>query len=101
MADLEQELDGLVDELGATKVRKLSKSFVSQLDPQHSGTVDPVLRSLVSQYGAEEVESAFRKMGESLSGVDNARTVRREDIKVGRNEPCTCGSGKKFKKCCG
>ena len=21
--------------------------------------------------------------------------------KVGRNEPCTCGSGKKFKKCCG
>ena len=22
-------------------------------------------------------------------------------IKVGRNEPCTCGSGKKFKKCCG
>ena len=22
-------------------------------------------------------------------------------IKVGRNEPCPCGSGKKFKKCCG
>nr|WP_246427799.1 SEC-C metal-binding domain-containing protein [Paenibacillus phyllosphaerae] len=21
--------------------------------------------------------------------------------KVGRNEPCTCGSGKKYKKCCG
>ncbi len=21
--------------------------------------------------------------------------------KVGRNDPCTCGSGKKFKKCCG
>lgn len=26
---------------------------------------------------------------------------RREDPKVGRNDPCTCGSGKKFKKCCG
>lgn len=25
----------------------------------------------------------------------------REDPKVGRNDPCTCGSGKKFKKCCG
>ncbi len=25
----------------------------------------------------------------------------RETPKVGRNEPCTCGSGKKFKKCCG
>ena len=24
-----------------------------------------------------------------------------EAVKVGRNEPCPCGSGKKFKKCCG
>lgn len=29
------------------------------------------------------------------------RTVRREEPKVGRNDPCPCGSGKKFKKCCG
>ncbi|NBV88207.1 MAG: preprotein translocase subunit SecA, partial [Betaproteobacteria bacterium] len=28
-------------------------------------------------------------------------TVRREVPKVGRNEPCPCGSGKKFKSCCG
>ncbi|MFA6610050.1 MAG: SEC-C metal-binding domain-containing protein, partial [Candidatus Omnitrophota bacterium] len=28
-------------------------------------------------------------------------TYKREDPKVGRNEPCPCGSGKKFKKCCG
>jgi SEC-C motif-containing protein len=27
--------------------------------------------------------------------------VVREGPKVGRNDPCTCGSGKKFKKCCG
>lgn len=27
--------------------------------------------------------------------------VRRETPKVGRNEPCPCGSGKKHKKCCG
>jgi uncharacterized protein YecA (UPF0149 family) len=26
---------------------------------------------------------------------------RRESSKLGRNDPCTCGSGKKFKKCCG
>ncbi|MGM0845717.1 MAG: YecA family protein [Bacillota bacterium] len=25
----------------------------------------------------------------------------KEVIKIGRNEPCTCGSGKKYKKCCG
>lgn len=30
-----------------------------------------------------------------------AETLRRESPKVGRNEPCPCGSGKKFKQCCG
>ena len=29
------------------------------------------------------------------------RTVRNEEPKVGRNEPCPCGSGKKYKNCCG
>ncbi len=29
------------------------------------------------------------------------RTVRHEGPKVGRNDPCPCGSGKKYKKCCG
>ncbi|MFA5243649.1 MAG: UPF0149 family protein [Sulfuricella sp.] len=28
-------------------------------------------------------------------------TIRREAPKVGRNDPCPCGSGKKFKQCCG
>ncbi len=28
-------------------------------------------------------------------------TIRRDQPKVGRNDPCPCGSGKKFKKCCG
>ena len=28
-------------------------------------------------------------------------TIRRDTPRVGRNEPCPCGSGKKFKKCCG
>jgi len=29
------------------------------------------------------------------------QTVRRESPKTGRNDPCPCGSGKKFKHCCG
>ena len=29
------------------------------------------------------------------------QTVVRQSPKVGRNDPCSCGSGKKFKKCCG
>ncbi len=34
----------------------------------------------------------FRKAGS---------TIERETPKVGRNDPCPCGSGRKFKKCCG
>jgi len=34
-------------------------------------------------------------------GDAKPKTVKRESKKVGRNEPCPCGSGKKFKKCCG
>ncbi|MCB1129860.1 MAG: SEC-C domain-containing protein, partial [Verrucomicrobiae bacterium] len=30
-----------------------------------------------------------------------SRTPRRAAPAVGRNEPCPCGSGRKFKKCCG
>ena len=29
----------------------------------------------------------------------NARVVN--EVKIGRNDPCICGSGKKYKKCCG
>jgi len=36
---------------------------------------------------------------ESL-GVDRHQTYQRDNKKVGRNEPCPCGSGKKYKKCC-
>ena len=28
-------------------------------------------------------------------------TIRREGKKIGRNDPCPCGSGKKYKQCCG
>lgn len=32
---------------------------------------------------------------------NRVETVRRDSPKVGRNDPCPCGSGKKFKQCCG
>ena len=39
--------------------------------------------------------------GGSKIGTDVDRTVRNEGPKVGRNDPCPCGSGKKYKNCCG
>jgi preprotein translocase subunit SecA len=34
-------------------------------------------------------------------GSQNPKTVKRSEPKTGRNDPCPCGSGKKYKKCCG
>ncbi len=46
-----------------------------------------------------------KKPAEMLEGgrlfPGKLETFRREAPKVGRNDPCPCGSGKKFKKCCG
>ncbi len=36
---------------------------------------------------------------EGTPGVN--KPVVREEPKIGRNDPCACGSGKKYKKCCG
>ncbi len=49
--------------------------------------------------------AAFRKVEGKWffeSGeVAGPKPVVREAPKIGRNEPCPCGSGKKYKKCCG
>lgn len=48
--------------------------------------------------------ASFKKVnGEWLYTTGNLKTttVRREGKKVGRNDPCPCGSGKKYKQCCG
>ena len=45
-----------------------------------------------------EREQALRS---SSSGLLEQHARRRDTPKVGRNDPCPCGSGKKYKKCCG
>ncbi len=58
-----------------------------------------------------EIEPAVLKMHahwkqyevphEALGGKAGSTPIVRDGPKVGRNDPCPCGSGKKFKKCCG
>jgi len=38
---------------------------------------------------------------QAADGSQKARTIIRNVPRVGRNDPCPCGSGKKYKKCCG
>ena len=40
------------------------------------------------------------KRKEIQKDYKESRIVRNEE-KIGRNDPCPCGSGKKYKKCCG
>ncbi|MBW1926565.1 MAG: preprotein translocase subunit SecA [Deltaproteobacteria bacterium] len=55
---------------------------------------------------AEELEARRRQQQQRMSygrgdGDEKPKTIRRKGKKVGRNDPCPCGSGKKYKKCCG
>ncbi|MDD7601886.1 MAG: SEC-C metal-binding domain-containing protein [Firmicutes bacterium] len=53
-------------------------------------------------YTLEEWEDVLskEKMEEIVKEYKRSRTVRKEK-EPGRNDPCPCGSGKKYKKCCG
>ena len=46
------------------------------------------------------LESSSNNRSNGTSG-DEQRTFERDNKKVGRNDPCPCGSGRKYKKCCG
>ncbi len=48
-----------------------------------------------------ETEDAARQAAEAVSGRTKVETIKRTEEKVGRNDPCPCGSGKKYKHCHG
>ena len=72
------------------------------------------LFDVVEFYAYYELEGIPRQLGErsffqrkddKIYYVDGVAlrpdAYRRQEPKVGRNDPCPCGSGKKYKKCCG
>ncbi len=76
--------------------------FEEMTDGIREGTVDFVLQARIRK--EEPVERKATVKITSTSGSDDG-TVKKEpkkaDKKPGRNDPCPCGSGKKYKKCCG
>ncbi len=70
------------------------------------GTVGFVARYTIRGVTIPHRERAeFEKLDGKWYFVDGKEQkpppVRREGPEIGRNDPCPCGSGKKFKKCCG
>lgn len=61
------------------------------------------IRILKERPPAQEIPMKRRSAMQFSHGGSEARqeTVKREGKKIGRNDPCPCGSGKKYKKCCG
>lgn len=70
------------DELAAAMERIQSSPFKNAFDT--AGVTEEDICALLEEIRKEKVD-----------------TMRYEQAKVGRNEPCPCGSGKKYKKCCG
>ena len=52
-------------------------------------------------YYSEKNSQIYKSSSEKIDIADSKKTFVRESAKVGRNDPCPCNSGKKFKKCCG
>ena len=92
----------------AEELNKMSPGILSQAkNPQMRKMVIDLYRKMlvagVDVKDEKEVKKWIRKHPEAANGgeVRKIETVKRAGPKVGRNDPCTCGSGKKHKKCCG
>ncbi|MCK4264732.1 preprotein translocase subunit SecA [Candidatus Babeliales bacterium] len=69
---------------------------IYKLRPEHfsAESIEEIEREKMREL--EEVEASHRATG------DEKRTPKKRiSEKIGRNDPCPCGSGKKYKKCCG
>ena len=86
--------------------------FMNMIESVKEQTVGTLMRiQLVREDELERLEEERRREKErelemarraSGGGEEEARKpIRRSGEKVGRNAPCPCGSGKKYKKCCG
>jgi uncharacterized protein YecA (UPF0149 family) len=69
----------------------------------HPERISPEKREEVIAHMAAGVLGAYWYFREQRQAEAGARTSepRRSSPNVGRNDPCPCGSGKKYKKCCG
>ena len=56
----------------------------------------------IQQQQPLERKQVAKETGTSADGTDKKQPIRKKaSEKVGRNDPCPCGSGKKYKQCCG
>jgi len=104
----EKSLSAKTDEDLARELDAISPEILSQAkNPQMRALIINIYRKMLADgvniNDDKEVKRWLKKHPEVVSGGETHKieTFRREDPKVGRNDACACGSGKKYKKCCG
>ncbi|XKE46752.1 preprotein translocase subunit SecA [Halomonas organivorans] len=87
--------------LSHVKVRRPEE--VEALERQRREALEREKASAASRHDAPEAATDGEERPAAAAPAPGAdgRPMRREGPKVGRNDPCPCGSGKKFKQCCG
>jgi len=85
--------------------------FANMIETVKAQTIGTLMRvEVVHEDDVDRLEEERKKrheqemqLSKDVAGDedDAPKTIRREGKKVGRNAPCPCGSGKKYKKCCG
>jgi len=83
--------------------------FMAMIQRFREKTISLLLRVRpIRESEAKEMEARRRQQQRNINyshgegeGDNKPKTVRRKGKKIGRNDPCPCGSGKKYKKCCG
>ncbi|MDR9829451.1 preprotein translocase subunit SecA [Vibrio sp. FNV 38] len=80
-----------------SRVRVQQQEEVERMEAQRRAQAEEAARRAQTQHAAAESQLA----DSDEQSVDGHQPTVREDRKVGRNEPCPCGSGKKFKQCHG
>jgi len=80
------------------KISKLAKNGLESLK-EDEGLSPEAAMDLMSPVMEALIVTHHKEKGQRRS-LDPIEQVVREDTKVGRNDPCPCGSGKKYKKCC-
>ncbi len=85
-----------LDMLERIKKDTVEKLFAVQVAREQEAKEMKMERKQTFEMSRGEIAGSGGGMTEDGKGI----TVRREGKKVGRNDPCPCGSGKKYKRCC-
>ena len=94
--------EGLLDALKSdvitilSKVRVQQQEEVERMEAQRRAQAEEAARRAQAQHA-----SAENPLADGDEPSDGHQPMVREERKVGRNEPCPCGSGKKYKQCHG